>query len=247
MALVSAGTGVGERELAADRPDGTESPIPVPRGWWQIESSFFSYGRDKSGGERVESWVLGETNLKYGISDRSDLQLVLAPWMREEVKTAAGTTTSEGFGDVELRYKLNLFGADEGAVAVGLLPYVKIPSGSDVSNDEWEGGLIVPLGWDLTDSVGLGLQAEISNNYDDAAGHYWAFSHTAVLGFSITEQLGAFIEYVGTASELPYEAYLSAGLTYLVNPNLQYDVAGLVGLNDHSTDLTIFSGVTLRF
>ncbi len=236
------------RALSADRPDSTESPLTVPRGMWQIESSFFSLTKDDTGGTDFESWVLGETNVKFGTTSQSDLQLVLQPYVHERERTAMGLAEAHGIGDVEVRFKWNLWGNDGGgATAGGLLPYVKIPTGTDVSNHEWEGGLIVPFGWDLAENLGLGLQAEVAQNFDAGVGHYWALSYTAVLGVSITEQLGAFIEYVGTVSELPYESLASAGVTFQVNENLQFDAGGLLGLNNPSEDFTLFSGVTFRF
>jgi hypothetical protein len=36
-------------------------------------------------------------------------------------------------------------------------------------------------------------------------------------------------------------------VTYQVNENLQFDVGGLIGLNNPSADLAVFSGVTVRF
>lgn len=235
------------RALSADRPDSTESPFTVPLGLWQVESSFFSFTSDQTGDTDFEGWVLGETNLKFGLTSSSDLQLVVSPWVYERERTAAGLTEAEGIGDVELRFKQNLWGNDGGATAVGLLPYLKIPTGTDVSNDQWEGGLIVPFAVEISENVGLGLQGELARNFDDGAGHYWALSYTAVLGVALTNQLGLFVEYVGTASELPYQSLLSAGLTYQINDDLLFDVGGLIGLNNPSPDLTVFSGVTARF
>jgi hypothetical protein len=235
------------RELSADRPGSTEAPFTVPHGMWQIESSFFSFSKDDTGGTDFESWVVGEANVKFGLTDHSDLQLVLTPYVYERERSAMGLTDVEGIGDVELRFKHNLWGNDGGATAAGLLPYVKIPTSTDVSNDEWEGGLIVPFAWDFAENLGLGLQAEVARNFEDGAGHYWALSYTAVLGISITEQLGLYLEYAGTVSELPYESLASAGITYQVNDNLQFDVGGLLGLNNPSQDLSVFSGVTVRF
>ena len=60
---------------------------------------------------------------------------------------------------------------------------------------------------------------------------------------SITEQLGLYLEYAGTVRELPYKSLASAGITGQANDNLQFDVGGLLGLNNPSQDLSVFSGV----
>jgi hypothetical protein len=79
------------------------------------------------------------------------------------------------------------------------------------------------------------------------AGHYWSLGHTAVLGLSLTEALGVFVEYIGTVSELPYEAFFSTGTTILLNENFPLDADLRIGLNEHTDALTTFTGFTLRF
>ncbi|HUF62792.1 MAG TPA: transporter [Verrucomicrobiales bacterium] len=235
------------RELAADRPDATESPITVEPGRIQIESSLWSYTQDRAEGIRFESWTFGETNLKFGVTSRSDLQLVLTPYVYEREKQAGRVHEAEGFGDLELRFKWNLWGNDAGETAAALFPYVKIPSGTAVSNGEWEGGLILPFSWDLSERCALGLQIQIDRAFDEDEGHYWSFGHSAVLGFALTGRLGCFVEYAGSASDLPYQAFASGGFTFRIGENMQWDIGTLAGLNRHSEDLTLFQGLTLRF
>ena len=47
------------------------------------------------------------------------------------------------------------------------MPFVKIPTGTAVSNYEWEGGLIVPWSTTLTETIGLGLMAEFDYVYNE--------------------------------------------------------------------------------
>ena len=98
----------GIRELETDRPDATESPVTVDRGHFQLESAFFSYSRDDAGGIRREAWGVAESNIKYGLSDRMDLQLVFVPYVRETVTMGGGKTTVEDFSDLTIRLKYNM-------------------------------------------------------------------------------------------------------------------------------------------
>jgi len=43
------------RDLSADKPDATESPITVDAGHYQVELSFMDFGRDTGGGETTET------------------------------------------------------------------------------------------------------------------------------------------------------------------------------------------------
>ena len=183
------------REMSTDRPDGTESPISLDKGRFQVEASLFSYTRDSNNGTRLDAWSFAEMNLKAGITDSSDLQLVISPYVTERMKTGGVTDTVDGVGDFEVRYKWNLWGNDEGETAFGLLPYVKLPSGSDVSNDRVEGGLILPFAWDFAEGWGFGTQVQIDRVYSaDTRNHEWEFSHTAVIGADLCESIGVFIE-----------------------------------------------------
>jgi len=130
------------RELSADRPDATESPYTVEPGRVQVESSLWAYGRDEEDGIVSESWTLGEANLKYGLTENHDLQLVLRPWIHEHTEGAGNV---EGFGDIDLRLKWNLWGNDSGATAGALMPYATVPTQSAVSAGEWQGGVIFPV------------------------------------------------------------------------------------------------------
>jgi hypothetical protein len=229
-----------QRELAADRPDTTESPITVEPGKFQIESTLWAFG--KEGGD--ETWALGEMNLKAGLSPGADLQLVLRPWIHEQSDGAS----AEGFGDIEVRLKYNLWGNDSGQTAAALMPYVSIPTQTAVSTGEWEGGLIFPVSIELTETLGFGFQVEAARAWDGDGGEYdWDILHSAVLGISLTEKLGMFIEYVGVTGDGPYEATANLGFTWAASDDLQWDVALGVGLNDAAEDFSIGQGVTFRF
>lgn len=225
------------RELSADRPDATESPITVEPGRYQVESTLWGLTRNDS----LTTWTLAESNFKAGLTPNSDLQLVLRPWIHEE---AGG----EGFGDVDVRFKFNLWGNDGGKTAAALMPFVSLPSGSQVSVGEWEGGLIFPISVELTENLSLGVQAEIDRiwNEDDRS-HAWDFSHTVVLGRSCSDELGVFIEYVGAAGDHRYEASLFGGVTYATSENVQWDMAIGRGLTDAADDWSFVQGVTIRF
>ncbi|MEM7697550.1 MAG: transporter [Verrucomicrobiota bacterium] len=229
------------RELSPDRPDATESPITVDAGRFAVEVSYFDWGRD--GGD--DTYTILATNFKVGINHRTDLQFVFDSLVLERPEDG---TEQTDFGDVQIRLKYNLFGNDSDGPALALFPFVTIPTDTAVSSGEWEGGLIVPFAMPLTDGIGLGLMAEFDAVYDDDQDrHEFEFLHSAVLGIDLTEQLGAFVEYIGIAGEASYEAYFSGGFTYGISENLVLDWGTTIGLNDAADDLAVFGGFTKRF
>lgn len=239
---------VDARELSPDRPDTTESAITVEANRFQIESSLWSYSRDKDANGSVHTWIFGETNLKVGLAEDQDLQVVLRPWIEERQRVAGMESASRGFGDVEVRWKRNLWGNDGGASAMALMPFVALPSQTAVSLGEWEGGLIVPVSMDLCEGLGMGFQVEVDRAWDEASGdHEWQLLHSAVLGIDLTDSTGLYLEYIGVASGGAYEATGSLGMTWASSENLQWDLGMTWGLNDAAEDLSIFQGFTWRF
>lgn len=229
------------REMNTDRPDTTESPITVDAGHFQMEMSFFDYTRDDGGDS--EAWAYGQVNLKAGLLPNTDLQVIFNSWERQK-----SSETVSGFSDVTLRVKRNLWGNNGGKTALALMPYVKIPTGTEVSNGEWEGGLIVPLGITLTDRLSMALMAEMDIVSDDAGGHDLEWVHSATLGLALTDDLGMYVELVGIAGDsTEYQALFDTGLTFAITDNLIIDAGVRIGLNRAAEDFAVFSGVSIRF
>src|SRR5437667_1197436 len=69
------------REMNTDRPDKTESPYTVDAGHFQIEGDILSYTYDRYNpahtDTRIETVSIAPMNLKVGLRNDVDLQLVL--------------------------------------------------------------------------------------------------------------------------------------------------------------------------
>ena len=98
------------RDLSADRPDATESPITVDAGHLQVELSFFDYNRNDHGGEQTTTVTVADTNLRIGMSNNTELQLIFGLFTDEDVDVRGGSDSStRGFSDLTLRYKINFW------------------------------------------------------------------------------------------------------------------------------------------
>ena len=232
------------RPLSADRPDFTESPITVDAGAVQVELSFIDYARD---GDR-NALSVAPANIKVGLLNDVDLQFVFDPY----VDSDDGMTTSSGFGDLQFRLKINLWGNDGGATAFALMPFITVPTGADgISSEHVEGGLIFPFAMDLTDDVGLGLMFETDFVYDDQDdGYDTEFVGTGVVGLDVTSEFGLYLEGIGitsTDSDVDFRGILGGGLTYSITDDLVLDVGVNVGLTGDTDDVNVFTGITVRF
>lgn len=229
------------RPLSTDRPDATESPYTVDRGHYQFEIELGALTRD--GGK--SSYSLGEVNMKYGVDDYTDVQFVLPLYNH----LAGG---AEGFGDVQIRVKRNIWGNDSEDTALAVMPFIQIPTGADgVSSEEVEGGIIVPFGFSAAGGWSYGVQGELDVVADEnGSGHHFAFLTSATAAHALTDKIGAFFELVAIYSEgteATSEYYFNTGLTWGVTETLQFDGGVRIGLSNDAEDFTPFFGVSAKF
>lgn len=230
------------RPMAADRPDATESPQTVDAGHFQMETDIFAYTLDQG----LESWSFSVANLKLGLLDFMDVQLILEPLVVRLRDPAVSTETQTGFGGVTMRVKVNLFGNDGGGVALGLLPWVSFPV---LGSDQWEAGLAVPFSAELPWDLGLGAQIEADVAPDARGqGYHLELLGTLALGRQIYGPLSIFVE-VAARYGMEGDRFIvtaNGGLLFEVNENLVFDLGAYVGLTDEAPDFVGFLGVTTR-
>lgn len=238
------------RDFNTDRPDTTESPYTLDAGHFQIELSAAEYtlGRDRS-----RTLDVLPVNLKLGLLDDVDLQLLFTPYQR----VAGDDGVDEGFGDDTLvRLKINLQGNDGEGVALGVMPFIKLPTGTGgLSNDHVEAGLILPIATDLPGDWSLGAMIEADLVYrDEGQGYGLDLVHSVTLGHPVAGLVSAYVEYVGilprgaaSGIERRYQAIASAGLTLAAGENLLLDAGTRIGFSGDSDRSTIFLGASTRF
>jgi hypothetical protein len=230
------------RPMSTDRPDTTESPYSVDAGHYQFEMEIAAWTRD--GGEPAE-FSLGELNAKYGLNASTDLQVVLPVYTHVH-------DGPEGFGDVQIRLKHNLWGNDEGSNALAVMPYVKLPTANgDLGNGDFEGGLIVPFGFEVPAGWSCGVMGEVDLESDEDGGGYNLLGLvSATASHGVTENTGVFFELVGILtpeSADEHEAYFNTGMTWGVSDTWQLDGGIRVGLTGASADLVPFLGASTKF
>jgi hypothetical protein len=246
------------RQLSTDRPDKTESPYTVDAGRIQIELDFATFTRDtdRSGGQDVRAETLRITplNLKLGLTNSTDIQLLLGPYVRQTVKDRSSGTPQriEGFGETTLRLKHNMWGNDGGTTALALMPFVKLPTASrGIGNGAVEYGLIVPLAIGVSDRIGIGLMTEVDLlEESDGEGYAATFINSATMSFGITNRLGAYTELFterSTERGARWVATADLGLTYALTEDFQLDGGLNLGITKSADDLQLFLGISRRF
>lgn len=242
------------RDMSTDRPDQTESAYTVDAGHFQVEMSFIDYTHDKADSIRTEQWNSAPINLKLGLFNNVDIQVVLDNYISQRTADDSDGTVinNEGFGDVTTRLKINMWGNDEGKTALALMPFIKAPTNSGgVGNNSVEGGIIIPFEIELPAGWGMGMMTEfdiIRNGNDN--GHHVEYVNSITASHDIVGDLGGYVEFFTRVSEEDTENWqgmIDVGLTYALSKELVLDLGCNFGVTESADDFNPFTGISVRF
>ena len=233
-------------DLVTDRPDQTESSTVVPLHSLQIETGFVMENAETAR-EKIKSYAYNTTLLRYGLLESMELRLGLE-YLNEEIaiKNTDTVNTFSGTSPLYAGFKIKI--ADE----AGWMPEIAFLGGLELpftAAEHFEtssaaAGMRFSIAHTLSDRFSIGYNLGAEWDGETAAPSYY---YSLALGIGITDRLGMFIENYGLLSENGGGEHLfDAGITYLVLPNLQFDISGGFGLNDEAIDNFISCGLSYR-
>ena len=247
LGLALASAAQDQAPLCTDRPAKGNSVCTVPVGAWQLESTAVGWSRLESAGSETETLMIGSSLVKYGLGDRSDLQLGITPYARA---LSEGSAVA-GFGDITVRFKHRFTGA-AAPVQVAMIPFVKLPTAKrGIGNREVEGGLAIPISFALAGPVTATLGPELDVLADSVGGG----RHLAIVNLlNLSRQVASRLTLVGelwTSLNLDpagtvTQASADAALAYSVTSNAQLDFGANLGLTRETADVEVYVGISLR-
>ena len=239
--------------ICAARPGKSTPACTVSAGHFQLEAGLADWSLQKRQGERDTSLVIGETTFKYGLDDRSDIEVDVTPWQRITARSGGIRQRASGVGDVTLAYKRQLT-APGGSFQVAIMPFVKAPTARrSLGNGKWEGGVLLPIGFSIADSpFSVGLTPEVDWVADgDGHGHHAAMAQVASIGLQASDKLSLsadlWEQWDWDPAGTTRQATADASVAYLVSDSLQLDGGANIGLNRQSPDVELYAGVSKRF
>lgn len=242
-----------EPPICADRPGKSSQACTVPAGHFQFESSLADWTLDRHDGERDTTIIIGETGFKFGLTDRSHIDIDIQPWQRSTSRTGNVHDGASGFGDVLVSYKYRLTAADA-SLAIAISPFVKLPTAKhSIGNGKWEGGLVVPIQYAIPRTpLGLSTTPEIDWAADSGGhGHHASMAQVVNLGWQVNNKLNLSAELWGDWDWDPVgttrQASADAAAAYLVSKTLQLDAGFNIGLNRVTPDIELYMGVAEQF
>jgi hypothetical protein len=235
--------------ISTDRPDFVESSQVVGKGRFQLETSV-QWERDRHADPQTRT-LSTPTLLRIGIGESTELRIETDG--RNLVRTS-GEGTVAGYSDTALGLKWHLAdqqGEGFGAPSLGVLLHADLPSGS--SNFRGHGvrpSLRLAAEWDLAGGYSFGVMPGLAQERDDDGRRYGYGILAATFGKEFNERVRGFVELaapqIARAGHGGTQASFDTGLTYLVNKDVQVDVALTHGLNRRTPDLSLGLGLSIR-
>jgi hypothetical protein len=250
MLLLAAASAAEPPTICADRPSKANGTCTVPPGHWQFEVSGVDWARTRDSGTRTDVTSFGQTVVKLGLTDDSDIELVTPAYVR--VHSSNPSQRDSGFGDTSVRFKWRLTDAVS-PVQAAVVPFVKLPTANHaIGNGKAEGGLAVPVSF----ATKAGPTVTIGPEIDLAAGANGRGYHAALInlinvGFSPAQRFSLSAELWNATNFDPagtvrlWSADLSAA--YLPSRRVQLDGGANFGLNRATPDVELYVGASVLF
>jgi Putative MetA-pathway of phenol degradation len=243
------------RDFDPDRPSVTNGPYTVDPGHWLVEIGLFEYTRDRynSEGIRLDSFALGDTNIRLGLTSFAEIDVLFAAYtyILTKDKHTGAQQRQGGFSDLTLRSKINIFGNDGGPFAIGLIPAVTFPSGADgIGARGFAGGIGFPVQIALPADFQLTVESIIQTVHEPGGGSHFDYPNSVSLGHPITKKLSTYVEFATDTSTVAHSGWIGTidtALVYQPVDNWQLDAGVNLGVTKAANDLFAFVGVAFRY
>lgn len=250
--LASTAAAAPDLTICADRPSKANGTCTVPVGHWQLEVSGADWTHVRDSGVEANVTSIGQTFVKLGLSDRSDLEVGFTPFVHARASGGGTHASVSGIGDTLVRYKHRLTGPNS-TVQVGLLPFVKLPTANhDIGNRKVEGGIAVPASFAGPAGITVTVGPEVDALSDgDGHGYHAALTNLVNLGLAPSDKVALSAEIWNNLNFAPHGTVrqwsADASAAFLPTKRVQLDAGANLGLSRATPDLEIYAGASILF
>ncbi|WP_340076035.1 transporter [Leptobacterium sp. I13] len=236
---------IDEGTLVTDRPDQTESPTLVPKGYLQVETGAF-YEDNGDGVFKEKTMTYNTTLFRYGLLDNLELRLG-ADFARvtTEINGIKLSDVANGLSPLLLGLKIGITEEKGTLPEIGLLGALFLPfsAGDDFRPATTGADIRLAFAHTLSEksSLSYNLGAQWGNDSPEVA-----YIYTLAYGYSLTDKLGLYAELYGDFPENgTANHFWDAGMTYLLSDNIQLDATIGTGINNDQ-NILLSAGVSFR-
>lgn len=239
----------GDEAICADRPGIASSTCTVPASRVQIELAI-DWSFQDEGADRSDTLTAGNTLVRVGVGERTEIQLGWTAYGRVRDRTAGIRSRDESVGDAMVGIRHRFF--ERGKVSAAVQGRLLLPvGGSAIGAGTWGFDLAMPVEFELGENYLLLTPALGATPDADGRGRHLSYGLAAGFGLSLTSRLSAQFDLALYRNDDPLgattEALAGLGLAYGVNNNLQLDIGATIGLNRASPDFGLYMGAASKF
>ena len=232
-------------DISTDRPDVTESPYLMDKGFFQVEAGIISQHDKPSTDIKMSELSAPLILLRYGLAKNVELRAGI-DYISSKVTINDSSTSTSGLSPFFLGTKVHLFQEKGSVPETALLLGVTLPF---KENSEFQSeyiGLAFRFAMQNTLSKRFSLSYNLGGLFGaDSPGATGFYS--VALGAVLVKKLSAFVELYGFLPEKTSPDHrFDAGFTYLVLKNLQADISGGLGISEGSPDYFLGMGLSWR-
>ena len=231
--------------LITDRPDATESPTAIPKGYLQVETGAFFESFEKNS-IKINSSTFNTTLLRLGLLDNLELRI---GWDFTEVSTTINgnklSDVASGFNPLLLGFKSGIAKENGAFPEIGVMGHIYLPFTASRDFKPETTGVDFRFSFAHTLSENSSISYNLGAAWGDDSSEA-AYVYTLAYGQSITNKLGAYAELYGDMPENSSSNHFwDAGLSYLLSDNVQLD-ATIGSSITEGQDLLLSAGISFR-
>jgi hypothetical protein len=243
--------------LCSERPGLTTSACITAPGRLQTETGLGDWTLERRDGERVDTVLIADTLIRYGIGGKTEVRLGWTPFGVQRDRDADGAVTrARRVGDASIGIKTSFverkgdIGWAVSGIATALLPVGRQPIGAG----DWGATFQLPVTYRTSKTISLQVTPIVSAAVnDDGGGRHALYGGAAEIEYSFSEVLKADLSTQVTRDDDPDRtvrgtpALGSLAVSWQSDRNTQFDLGTNVGLNRAAPDIEAFVGVSHRF
>jgi len=238
-----------------NQPSLESSACTTEPGRLQLEVTGPDWTLDRDADERDDLLTLGGFQARLGVGPSTEVQLSWVPWGRDRTldRRTGLLDRSAGVGDVRLAVRQNLHNPDGKGLSFGLEPFVTLPTGGRALGDgDWGAGLVLPVTYDVTDGVTLGVTVEGDAAADeDRRGRHIAGNIVSGVSVDLSSALSVTAEAEYLADRDPagheHQWLLASGVQWRVAPTRALFAEAIRGASGDAPDWRLYAGVAALF
>ncbi|WP_277969334.1 transporter [Sphingomonas echinoides] len=243
--------------LCSERPGLTTTACITAAGRLQTETGLASWTLEQGDGERTDTFLSGDTSVRYGIGGKTELRFGWTPYGFARDRHADGSVERAGrIGDATVGVKTSIIerkgdtGLAMSALATAILPIGRLPIGAG----DWGVSFQLPVTYRTSDKISLQATPIVAAAVnDDGRGRHSLYGSALEVEYSLSEAVKADLSAQVTRDDDPdpqvrgTPALGSVAVSWQPNRNMQMDLGTNVGLNKSAPDVAVYAGVSHRF